>query len=162
MEQVTISPGRTGINLVSGRDFSPNYPTDSAAVLVNEAAASVMQLRNPVGSQIRAGGPPLTIIGVFKDFVFGSPFKKTEPLIVFLGGANANFLAVRLNSKVNLARSVGQLESILKKIDPAYPAVIRFADQDFEQNYSSQRLIGALASVFGVLAIIIAAWDCWD
>ena len=144
-----------GISMVKGRDFSPDYPTDSTAVLINEAAASAMQLRDPVGSQIKSGRQSLTVIGVFKDFVFGSPFKKTPPLVVFLNGGQAGFLSVRLNSRINLARSVQLLERMLSKLNPGYPPVIQFADQDFEQNYSSQQLTGAMASVFGTLAILI-------
>jgi ABC-type antimicrobial peptide transport system permease subunit len=144
-----------GINVVKGRDFSPDYPTDSTGVLISESAASAMQLRNPVGSQIKSGGQPLTVIGVFKDFVFESPFKRTPPLIIFLSGRDAGFLSVRLNSSVNLASSIQQLERILKKINPGYPPVIQFVDQDFEQNYHRQQLTMALASVFGTLAIII-------
>ncbi len=144
-----------GIKVVKGRDFSPDYPTDSNGVLINESAASAMQLRDPVGSQIKSGGQPLTVVGVFKDFVFGSPFKKTPPLIVFLSKNNAGFLSVRLNNRFNLAGSTQQLESILKGINPGYPPVIQFADQDFEQNFNKQELTGTLASVFGVLAILI-------
>jgi putative ABC transport system permease protein len=147
----------TGINMVKGRDFSADHSTDSTAVLINESAASAMRLLDPVGSQINSGGQRLTIIGVFGDFVFGTPFKKIPPLIVFLnGGSNAGYLSVRLNSNINLARSVEQLQGILKKINPGYPPVIHFVDQDFEQNYSRQRLIGSLATVFGVLAVIIS------
>jgi putative ABC transport system permease protein len=146
----------TGISIVKGRDFSPDHPTDSMGVLINESAASVMRLRNPVGRQIRSGTQWLTIIGVFKDFVFGTPFKKTPPLIAFLSRSNAGYLAIRLSSSANLARSVEQLQDILKKLSPGYPPVIHFVDQDFEQNFSRQRLTGALASVFGVLAIIIS------
>jgi putative ABC transport system permease protein len=144
-----------GIKMIKGRDFSSDYPTDSSAVLVNESAASAMQLRDPVGSQIRSGDQPFTVVGVFKDFVFGSPFKKTPPLIIFLSNGNPSFLSVRLNNRVNLARSIQQLETMLKDINPGYPPVIQFADQDFEQNYSKQQLIGTLASVFGTLAILI-------
>jgi putative ABC transport system permease protein len=145
-----------GINMLKGRDFLSDHPTDSMAVLINESAASAMRLRNPVGSRISSGGLHLKIIGVFKDFVFESPFKKISPLIVFLNESNAGFLAVRLNSRVNLARSVEQIQGILKKINPGYPPVIHFVDQDFEQNFNRQRLTGSLASVFGVLAVIIS------
>jgi putative ABC transport system permease protein len=144
-----------GIKMVKGRDFSPDYPTDSSGVLINESAASAMQLQNPVGSQIKSGAQPFTVVGVFKDFVFGSPFKKTPPLIIFLSNSNPGFLSVRLNHRVNLAGSIQRLQGILKEIDPGYPPVIQFADQDFEQHYSKQQLIGTLASVFGTLAILI-------
>jgi ABC-type antimicrobial peptide transport system permease subunit len=55
-----------------------------------------------------------------------------------------------------VSSSVNQLSSILKKLDPGYPPVIHFVDQDFEQNYHSQQRVGTLASIFGSLAILIS------
>jgi putative ABC transport system permease protein len=148
--------GTAGIQLVKGRDFLPDHPTDSMGVLINETAASAMQLSHPVGSQLRSGGQTVTVIGVFKDFVFTSPFKKTPPLLVYLNGpGNAGFLDVRLNHSASLAGTVQGLETILKRIDPGYPPVIHFVDQDFEQNYEGQQLTSSLASLFGGLAIVL-------
>jgi putative ABC transport system permease protein len=146
----------SGLTIVQGRDFSPAYPTDSSAVLINESAASAMQLRHPVGSQIRSGRQQLPIIGVFKDFDFNSPFKKTPPLIVFLGGNNASFLDVRLTNAAKLGPSIRKLDQILKTVNPGYPTSIRFVDQNFEQNFTKQRLMRSIIAVFGVLAIIIS------
>ena len=52
--------------MLKGRDFSPNRPTDSLGVLVNESAASAMSMRNPVGRQISSGALHFTIIGFLR------------------------------------------------------------------------------------------------
>jgi hypothetical protein len=40
----------TGIKLIAGRDIDVyNYPTDSTAVMLNEAAVKAMRLKNPLG-----------------------------------------------------------------------------------------------------------------
>jgi hypothetical protein len=45
-----------GLKLVAGRDIDPvNYPTDSTAMLVNEASVKIMNLKDPVGQSISQG-----------------------------------------------------------------------------------------------------------
>jgi hypothetical protein len=64
-----------GIKMIAGRDFSADYSTDSAAVLLNEAAVKLMRLKNPVGETIKWNGQNRTIIGVVPDLQMGSPFQ---------------------------------------------------------------------------------------
>jgi putative ABC transport system permease protein len=145
----------TGVKITAGRDFSPDHGTDSTGVLINETAAGIMQLKDPIGARLRLNGQELTVVGVFRDFVSGSPFKKVSPMVAYLSDNQAGFLSVRLNPGNDLVRSVGQLETILKKLNPGYPAVIHFVDQDFERNYRSQKITGSLSGIFGLLAILI-------
>jgi hypothetical protein len=65
-----------GIKMIAGRDFSSDYSTDSAAVLLNEAAVKLMRLRNPVGETIKWNGQNRTIIGVVPDLQMASPFSQ--------------------------------------------------------------------------------------
>ena len=44
-----------GVKLLAGREFSNQYPLDTAdkTIIINEAAAQAMNLKNPVGTQIK-------------------------------------------------------------------------------------------------------------
>src|ERR1700744_1961990 len=70
-----------GVKLIAGREFSGQYPADTAGktVMINESAVKAMHLKNPVGTQIK-WGTPVTILGVYKDFVRGSPYEKIPPM----------------------------------------------------------------------------------
>ncbi|MFK7953581.1 MAG: ABC transporter permease, partial [Ekhidna sp.] len=62
-----------GIEVVEGRNFSFDYPSDSSqAVMVNEAMVRRMKWTNPIGKKIRMNRndsiPPARVVGVVKDF----------------------------------------------------------------------------------------------
>src|SRR5690606_34474582 len=76
-----------GLRLISGRDFDlKKFPTDSMSAIINESAAKIMNLENPIGSQFIDGDDKYTIIGVIKDFVQESPFRTVTPTVI--EGAN--------------------------------------------------------------------------
>lgn len=66
-----------GIKLAEGRNFSPDFPTDSQAALVNQALVRKGGWKNPLGREIIN----YTIIGVFEDFHFDTLHKPIEPAL---------------------------------------------------------------------------------
>jgi len=56
------------IKMVEGRFFNPSFSSDSAGYLINDVAARVMNIKNPIGAVITLEGKKGTIIGTFKDF----------------------------------------------------------------------------------------------
>lgn len=115
-----------------------------------------MKLKSPVGSIIKSGGSPVTVIGVIKDFIWGSPYQKVAPMVLSYSGSSSSVLAVRLNPAKNISSSVRKMEEILKSINPAYPPVLHFTDEDFEKKFENEKTLGLLANLFGGLAIIIS------
>jgi len=147
-----------GVKLIAGREFSKQYPIDTAnnTVMINESAAKIMNLKNPVGTVIKWGDHPLTIIGVYKDFVRGSPYQRVEPTISTFAGSYASTIAMRLNPERNLTANIDQINKSLKEINPAYPPTVHFADSEFEKKFNNEKLLATLANLFGGLAIIIS------
>jgi putative ABC transport system permease protein len=147
-----------GVKLIAGREFSPQYPVDTTGktVMINESAAKIMNLKNPVGAQIKSGGTPVTVIGVFKDFVRGSPYEKIPPMITSYVGGGAVAIDMRLNPSKSVATCVDQVNSALKLINPAYPPTIHFVDSEFEKKFQNEKILGMLANIFGGLAVIIS------
>lgn len=147
----------TGVKLVAGREFSRQYPADTSGktVMINEAAAKLMNLKNPVGTVIK-WGQPMTIIGIYKDFLRGSPYGKVAPAITTFVGNNGSSLALRLNPAKSLTSSVTQINQTLKKFNPAYPPYIDFIDASFALKFQSEKILGTLANIFGGLAIVIS------
>lgn len=80
------------IPLKAGRNFSRAFATDSTnSVIVNEAFVKAAGLQTPVGAQIRTnryGSEELrTIVGVAKDFHFGSLRQRIQPLAMIIDPA---------------------------------------------------------------------------
>lgn len=56
------------LNIYDGRFFNQSYSTDSTSYLINNVAADVMKMKNPLGASITVDGIKGSIIGVFRDF----------------------------------------------------------------------------------------------
>lgn len=148
----------TGVKLLAGREFSKQFPIDTAGktIMVNETAAKLMNLKETVGAEIKWGGQPYIIIGVYKDFVRGSPYQKTPPMITGYVGSGADMIDLRLNPNKSITACIDQINKTLKEINPAYPPVINFVDSDFAKKFENEKLLAMLANLFGGLAIVIS------
>lgn len=146
-----------GLTLLEGREFSSNNALDTArkTVMINETAAKIMHLKNTIGSTIKWGDQPATIIGIYKDFVWGSPYQKVDPMIsMYISPGDV--IDLRLNPAKSITSNVEVISKALKNINPAFPPRINFVDSDFEAKFQNEKLLGTLANLFGCLAIIIS------
>ena len=161
---VTYDHGKTiGWQFVSGRDFSRNYATDSAGVVINEAAARYMGLKDPVGETItwkwRENDPrPYTILGVIKDVVMESPYEPIEPTLFFIKPLNGgvNWINIKINPAVAVNTALPKIEAVFKKLVPASPFDYKFVDQDYALKFAAEERISKLSAFFAALAILIS------
>src|SRR5690606_19711547 len=92
-----------GLQLVAGRDFDlAKFPSDSAAMIINESAAKVFNFEDPIGKTV-VDGRNWHIIGVIKDFVQESPFNPITPLVIQGAFAGSNVTNIRLNDHMETA-----------------------------------------------------------
>jgi ABC-type antimicrobial peptide transport system permease subunit len=147
--------GKTiGTKLLQGRDFM-NVPADSTAILLNKAAVEVMQLKDPIGMQMRYGPQTYTVIGVTENVVMSSPYAPVMPMMVMLDKQRGGFFLLRLKDGVKPQAALAKIESIFKKHNPEYPFDYSFVDQQFNQKFVTEDLIGRLTNIFAGLAIFI-------
>jgi ABC-type antimicrobial peptide transport system permease subunit len=158
---VTYEYGKTiGWQFVDGRDFSRDFPSDSAGFVVNEAAAKLMGLKNPVGENIRwatgfIDGENFKIIGVVKDMVMASPFEPIKPTIFFLQGYK-NYVLVKINPNVSTADALPKIEAVFKKVAPNSPFDYQFVDETYARKFGEEERVANLATFFAILAIFIS------
>ncbi len=149
-----------GIKLKDGRDFSRSFPTDSAAYLINEEAARRMGMRNPVGQPLTVFGQKGTIIGLVKNFhsrdmhVRDMP-TSGAPLVMMLRPAACGRVLVRTQAGMT-AQAIAGLETLHRKYAPAEWFEYKFTDEDFEQMYRGDVMVGKLANGFSCIAIFIS------
>ncbi|MDO7744447.1 MAG: FtsX-like permease family protein, partial [Pedobacter sp.] len=55
-----------GVELLSGRDFSRDFASDTAAILLSSSAVKMMKVKDPMGMMVNHFGKQLKVIGVFK------------------------------------------------------------------------------------------------
>ncbi|TFF39676.1 ABC transporter permease [Mucilaginibacter psychrotolerans] len=147
-----------GVKLLQGREFSEGNAADTAGstVMINESAAKLIDAKNPVGMQIKYGDRPLTVVGVYKDFVWGSPYEKTRPMITQYTGKNGVVIGLRLNPAHSITANIDAITKSLKTVNPFFPPTINFVDSDFELKFQNEKLMATLANLFGGLAIVIS------
>jgi len=159
-----VSPefiGATGMQLKAGRDFYPNIKADSNNVIINESLAKAIGNKNIIGSVIQRHNEKgqlynMTIVGVIKDFIYNNMFAPASPLILFSDTSNVNYLTIRLKQQADVKPALAKIESAIKNDNPGYPVEFSFVDADFNQLFKTETLIGELASVFAILAIVIS------
>lgn len=156
-----------GMKIVEGRNFSREFPSDSAAVILNEKAVHRLGLgenalgqrlslfkENPDGSQNRNEILTFTVIGIIKDFNYESLREDVQPLGLFFGRSNGS-IAFRYDTD-KTQQVIEALQSTWKKLAPGEPFHYTFLDEDFEKTYSTEKKLGNIFMMFSGIAIIIA------
>ncbi|RFZ94198.1 ABC transporter permease [Mucilaginibacter conchicola] len=147
------------LKFIQGRDFDIARPSDSAGVILNVAAVKLMRLKEPIGQPIKWMGANRTVIGVVKDFVWGSPYEPVKPTIIGYVKDWVGNIGLRLNPNLSASKSLALLESVYKKYNPQYPFEYTFTDEAFSNKFQSEKVLGAMALTFTSLAVIISCLE---
>lgn len=154
------------MNMLAGRPFRRAF-NDSLSVILNEEAVRQMDLANPVGRQIicptnfvQPEGPPVTytVVGVVRNFHFGSLHQRISPLFVLndrLFRRTNNQLLIRMHADQPKA-VVGQIERVWKRYLPDQPFHYSFLASDWNALYQSEQVAQQIFGLFALLAIFIA------
>ena len=147
------------LEMIAGRFFSKDHPSDSAGVVLNETGVKALGLVNPLGKiLIRPGNAPrYEIIGVMKDFNYESLHEKIRPLAVSLfdRGEYSRFVSVRV-SPVDYQSTIAFLERTWEKYAGNTVFQCNFLDQNLQLMYEADQRAGKIAAIFSALAILIA------
>lgn len=167
ISQRNVSPGffsTWGINILKGRDIAE---TDSVVVnktiniVITTSLEKIMGEGSALGKKIRYegdnSGMAAQVVGVANDYVYGNMYGKPDPVMFFYSRPeNATQMYIRLKPEADIEKSLLQMQEIIKKYNPAYPFVYQFVDEQFNQMFLSEALIGKLSGIFSTLAIIIS------
>jgi putative ABC transport system permease protein len=141
-----------------GRYFSKDFPSDSTAVVINEAAAKEFGFDKAEGQEILHtpnGAYVLAhVIGIMKDFTFESYRDNVRPLAIFFNRGPSGFLMVRYEG--NAKTLIDNTSRLWKQYAGSEPFEYTFLDEDFNNFFRSEEKLGQVLSVFSGLAIFIA------
>lgn len=151
-----------GIQIIEGRNFSRDFPSDKNAFIINETAAKAYGWDHPVGMQFTGergsgeAGDTVTIIGVMKDFHFVNYRLPIKPLRFGLYGRWSTQLAIKVKPD-DIPSVLEHVEANYKKLATTkLPYTYNFFDEQFGRAYRSDRQLGVLTSIFSVVAVLIA------
>ncbi len=149
------------MEIVAGRDFNPQYASDSTAMIINEATLPIINvtaeeaLGMRISEEIELENPTYyTIIGVVKDFHFTSLRNNIDALGIQLN-SNAENMAVRMSGG-NFVDNISAIESTWNAMAPGQPFDYRFMDEAFNTTYEAEQKLSQIFFIFTMLSIFIA------
>jgi putative ABC transport system permease protein len=150
------------IKVIKGRDFDRKLASDTTnSVLINETALKLMNIKDPINTEIRIGNQPMKIIGIVKDFNLLSPEVAVPPMTFYHIKAlnmaeNMNVIYVKLKSNT-VENTITDIEKFWKtKVDTEYPFKYDFVDKQYARTYESYTKQKNLFSLLNMIVISIA------
>jgi putative ABC transport system permease protein len=144
-----------GIKLIEGRDFSEDFPADTSSIIINQAGLDLMNLKEPIGTELPLWGGTRKLIGVVENSLMGSPYEPVKPLFMIFDPDWINSVSIRLSKTNDLSASIDKVKAVFAKHAPAYPFEYEFADVEFQEKFKTINLTSKIASLFATLTIII-------
>ncbi|HTI94608.1 MAG TPA: ABC transporter permease [Puia sp.] len=150
-----------GMQIVKGRNIDlAQFPTDSTAILLNEAAVATLGVKDPLNLNLYNHDDLFKIItyhvvGVVKDFNYNSMHDKIHPLVMVVNTYNWSTMAVRFHTN-DVFPLVRQVESKFHAVKQGVPFSYTFMDNEFDKLYHAEQQTGRIFITFAVFAILIA------
>ena len=160
-----------GMELVAGRNFSRENPSDAArGIIVNEAFAAEYGWENAIGQRLPGQHfEDHEIIGVVKDFNFESLHGEVRSLALVvnpravLAGVSDVGMAVPATPKIavrikpeNIPGTLATLERTWQHVAPDQPYEYSFVDEAVDSQYRQEKRLGKIVGIASILAIVIA------
>ena len=150
------------MEMLSGRNFSKQYGSDSNAIIINESAAKFLGFDNPVGKKLYTNddvsGPAklvsFQIIGVVKNFHYES-LKQTVGPLLFRLGDRTGATAFKI-STANVQDLVKNIKAKWKTMASGMTFSYQFLDDAFNDMYKEEQRTAKLGLTFAIIAILIA------
>jgi predicted permease len=154
-----------GIPLVAGREFTENDDArHPVVVIINEHLAKlVWPNRDPVGQTIKVFGSetPVEIVGVVKDVTFDNIGEDPAPYIFFSIAQETDrggFGTLQVRTQGDATLLVQTIRKEIQALDNSLPLVnVTTMEEAIRQGLWASRTGAALLSIFGLLALLLAA-----
>jgi len=153
-----------GLSIIKGRFFSREKTQIETlpGIVINESASKEYHWPDPIGRSLTFFNPDTKkpqkyrIIGVVKDFNFGSLKQKIKPLAIFLSSPEQyRYINIKINPN-KLQETMVFLEQTWQDFVPDRPFEYFFLKEDLEKLYHDEHQTGQVFMVFSILAIFIA------
>ena len=151
------------IPILLGRNFSSDFATDPTnSVIVNETFVKEFNLSAPIGETIKLiendeGNQMRTIIGVVKDFHFGSLREPIKPMFMSMLQAPYGNILVKFQ-KSKQQEAIVALEKVYKSIMPNAVFTYNFLDEQNAKQYQQEQQWQKLVNIATVLSLIICCF----
>lgn len=152
-----------GYEFLAGRNFIAKAGSAvESEVIVNEQVLKRFNIGkreplNAIGEIITVAGTKLQIIGVLKDFYYGSSFSDIKEFMFRYSRKHPQYLNAKV-SPTDWPDALLKIEGAWKKIDNIHPLEATFYDDEIEDSYRSFSARLKIVGTLSFLAICIASF----
>lgn len=159
------------IKLQKGRNFLASNLSDSSAVLINQSAATLLNIKEPSEQFIEIPSVAFSgnvselrqpfrarVVGIVNDFNFQSLREKIAPMVIGYSNNpvhNIDYFTARVNTN-NYATVLKQMEDILARIDKEHLFEYNFLDKQWENFYREDEKRKVIFFAVALMTILIA------
>jgi len=152
------------LEMVEGRFFSKEIPTDRQAIILNESKARELGVDDLLNKRMEGwvGGDQnhwFHIIGIVKDFHYESFHEPVKPLwMVKLHGTcpwSESFVSVRIKTD-NVQETMAHVRKTWDKIMTGTPFEFSFLDTIYNDQYRNEERTGRVFTIFTFFALFVA------
>ncbi len=149
------------LEMVTGRWFQEENPTDSFALILSESAVRALNFDDPLNKRLytqfgEERRDPSPIIGVVKDFHFQSLHQEIRPLIIKFKTEENFQMSVKISGN-NTGLTLEYIETIWNSFMEQQPIHMTFLEEELAALYDNEEKTAIIFNIFSVLAIFIAA-----
>lgn len=146
------------IDIVAGRNYGPSFTTDTAAIVLNEAAIEYLGFDSneaAIDQQVTFWGRPHTVVGVVADYNQMSAKTKVAPIAFPLLSEASNYYTLKLTGG-NYQSTFNQVQETFQSFFPGNPFDYFFLDQFYNRQYDNDRKFSRVFTLFAAFAIFVA------
>lgn len=146
-----------GIQLVKGKNFSPQKTNDTANFIINQSAVHRLGITEDqaIGKELSFWGAKGRVIGVVKDFHFKPLSTAIEPFIFrYQPLENYYDIFVRL-APGRPSQVIAALEALYKNYAAESPFEYSFVSEALDRTYQQEQRTATIIFLFAALTIIV-------
>ena len=150
------------LEILQGRFFNRDMPSDSFGIIVNEAALKSLNIEDPLNTRFEEpneeGGVYryYPIIGVVKDFHFESMQEEIHPMAIhFMRGNYEGVIVIKLGAG-NVTETVEFVNRTWDEFSSDHPFQYSWLDDEFGRLFETERRTAKILMVFSILSIFIS------
>ena len=142
------------MKIIEGHDFQTG---DHPEAILNEKAAEIMNLKNPLSDKISIGNNNVfPIVGIVKNFNHDPLNASLDPILILLNDSRSlNFVIIRI-AEGDIRDAMDLITNEWNKLSGKMPLEYYFLDSKLQSAYNAEMKAGKVFSIFTVLSIIIA------
>ena len=147
------------INVIAGRGFDRQFPSDDKKLIINRAAAKDLEFDDPakaIGEKLISNRDTLEVVGVVEDFHQMSLKTAIIPLVCRLRPHAGSYYSLKLETS-NYKETMAAIEGPWKAFFPGNPLDYFFLDEFYNLQYAHDDRFGEVFTIFTGLAIFIAS-----